>query len=224
MSQKFSVLVVDCPWSFSDKLQQSEVPRGAAANYSTMSISQIKQMQVKDISDPEGAILALWVPSSLLQEGLDVMKAWGFCHKQTYIWVKTKKNPLIDIAKQFIKSFKNLNLDEIKNIINNFNYNNSLSFGMGRLFRQTHEICLIGTNNNKIYKKLCNKSQRSVSFGENLRHSVKPNHLQNSLEIMFPDSNKIEIFARRTKDGWTCIGNEVCNGEDINVSIKKLIL
>ena len=34
-----------------------------------------------------------------------------------------------------------------------FNMSDMLAFGMGRLFRQTHEICLIGTNNNNIYKK-----------------------------------------------------------------------
>lgn len=224
MSNKFSVIISDPPWSFSDKLQQSDVPRGAAANYSTMTISQIKEIPVNLIADPDGAILALWVPSSLLQEGLDVMKAWGFAHKQTYVWVKTKKSPLASLAKDLLK---NIDLSSFKqtinNYTNNFNYNNLLSFGMGRLFRQSHEICLIGTNNNKIYKKLANKSQRSVSFGENLRHSCKPEHLQDSLDMMFPECNKLEMFARRIKKGWTCIGNQVCNGEDIIYSIKKLM-
>ncbi len=94
---------------------------------------------------------------------------------------------------------------------------------MGRLFRQTHEICLIGTNNNKIYKKLKNKSQRSVSFGENLKHSAKPEHLQNSLDEMFPGTEKLEMFARRHRKDWLCVGNEICNGEDIRDSLKNLI-
>jgi N6-adenosine-specific RNA methylase IME4 len=97
-----------------------------------------------------------------------------------------------------------------------------LSFGMGRLFRQTHEICLIGTSNNKIYTKLANKSQRSVSFAPNLRHSAKPKDLQDSLEIMFPKANKIELFARRERKDWICLGNEILNGEDIRDSLKKL--
>lgn len=212
MNKKFQIVVADCPWAFSDKLEQSDVKRGAAANYNT---------------------LCLWVPSSLLQEGLDTMNAWGFKHKQTYIWVKNKKDPISLLrthAVKFIKnalkfkSFSNKDyLDGLNATFDLFNMNNLLAFGMGRLFRQTHEICLIGTNNNKIYKLLKNKSQRSVSFGENLKHSAKPEHLQDSLEIMFPGLNYLELFARRNKTGWTCLGNEVCNGEDINDSIKKLL-
>lgn len=231
MSKKFQVIVSDPPWSFADSLKMSDVKRGAAANYSLMLNSDIVGLDVKSIADPNGCVLALWVPSTLLQVGLDTMKAWGFEHKQIYIWVKTKKNPLEEVSKIIKKAFKNAKgipfntgiKDVFVNACNKFSLANSLSFFMGRLFRQTHEICLIGINNKKIYKKLKNKSQRSVSFGENLKHSAKPNHLQNSLEIMFPDTDKLEMFARRELPGWTCLGNEVCNGEDIRVSLKKLI-
>lgn len=243
MGKKYQVIVADPAWSFSDSLKMSDVARGAKANYNTMTISQIKGMPVKDISDPNGAILALWVPSSLLQEGLDTMKAWGFTHKQTYVWVKTKKEPFGEVYKGMKKNLyssikwlvehkfpKNQSRSYIMDVtirglskLGFINLESILSFGMGRLFRQTHEICLIGINNKKIYKLLANKSQRSVSFGENLRHSAKPEHLQDSLEIMFPGTNKIELFARRVRPGWECYGNEVCNGEDIYVSLAKLI-
>ena len=91
MSKSFNIIVADPPWNFKDSLKMSDVARGASSNYSVMSILDIKQLPVKDITDPNGAVLALWVPSSLLQEGLDTMNAWGFKHKQTYVWVKTKK-------------------------------------------------------------------------------------------------------------------------------------
>jgi mRNA m6A methyltransferase catalytic subunit len=235
----FRVIVADPPWSFKDSLKMSDVARGAAANYKVMTISDIKQLPIKDYADPSGAILALWVPSSLLQEGLDTMKAWGFKHKQTYIWVKTKKEPLKGLVKSTRKLFSDLKSlakamvrvgadtadlkKEFNSTIKQFEMNSLLAFGMGRLFRQTHEICLVGTNNNKIYKQLKNKSQRSVSFGENLKHSAKPEHLQDSLEIMFPKGRKLELFARRHRAGWECLGNEICNGEDITVSLAKLV-
>ena len=217
----------------------SDTPRGAAGNYQLMSNEDIKKIPINCIADPEGAILAMWVPSSLLQEGLDVMNAWGFNQKQTYIWVKTKKIPHITFSKYLTKNFiKKLpsiySLDTYKKTINSIqdslkdiNMNDVLSFGMGRLFRQCHEICLIGTNNNKIYKNLFNKSQRSVSFAENLRHSTKPENLQDSLELMFPgEANRIELFARRQRKGWFCLGNDspMAKGEDIFESIKKLTL
>ena len=244
MSKKFTVIVADPPWNFKDSLSMSDVARGAQANYSTMTISKIKGLPVNTLADPNGSVLALWIPSSLLQEGLDTMKAWGFNHKQTYVWVKVKKTAFgedFKRAKKDLKeTFKFLTTDGWKkkaltshirdyslSYAGRFTFlvgrlSEILSFGMGRLFRQTHEICLIGTNNNKIYKKLLNKSQRSVSFGENLKHSAKPEHLQESLELMFPNQNYLELFARRIRPGWTCLGNEICNGEDITVSIAKL--
>lgn len=227
---KFKVIVADCPWDFSDSLKMSDVKRGARANYSTMTLQEIKDIPVKDYIDDDGAILALWVPSSLLQDGLDVMKSWGFTHKQTYVWVKIKKEPFKNTFKSIFKNMLDgINLLTKKSLLKvlndktkEFNINTILSFGMGRLFRQTHEICLIGTSNNKIYKSLQNKSQRSVCFAQNLKHSAKPEDLQNSLELMFPNSNLLELFARRIRKNWTCLGNEICNGEDINISLSKL--
>lgn len=233
---KYRVIVADPPWSFKDSLKMSDVARGAAANYKVMTISDIKQLPIKDYADPNGSILALWIPSSLLQDGLDTMKAWGFKHKQTYVWVKTKKESLGTLRKAFTKAVKTalkagnwdaFQFPEIRDLFvqtaKDFSLTDMLSFGMGRLFRQTHEICLIGTNNNKIYKHLANKSQRSVSFAENLKHSAKPEALQDSLETMFPKGKKLELFARRHRPDWTCLGNEICNGEDITVSLAKLI-
>jgi len=40
-------------------------------------------------------------------------------------------------------------------------------------------------------------------------HSHKPECAYKMLEDMFPDTNKIELFAREKKQGWDCWGNEV---------------
>lgn len=231
--KKFSVIVADPPWPFKDSLKMSDVKRGAEANYHTMTISDIQQLDVKSICNPSGAVLCLWVPGSLLQEGLDTMKAWGFTHKQTFVWVKTKKHKF----DRFIKWIKKSVLRHQQVCYDKFAYDRAinavienlsrvslfdeLAFGMGRLFRQSHEICLVGISDNRIYKKLKNKSQRSVIFAENLRHSAKPDDLQDSLEAMFPKAHKLEMFARRVKAGWTCLGDEI-DGKDIRDALAEL--
>lgn len=235
----FRVIVADPPWIFNDELKMSDVKRSAASNYDVMTISDIKKLPIKDFADPNGCLLALWVPSSLLQDGLDTMKAWGFTQKQTYVWVKTKKESLNSLIPSLVTTAIDLAGDlkhgvwgpkakhatvkkAIKETAKKFSLQDILAFGMGRLFRQTHEICLIGTSNNKIYKILADKSQRSVSLAENLKHSAKPEHLQNSLDQMFPNTPKMELFARRHRPNWVCLGNEICNGEDIRDSLAKL--
>lgn len=225
MGKKFSVIVADPPWPFKDSLKMSDVKRGAQANYDTMTMREIYELPVEKVCNPDGAVLCLWVPGSLLQEGLNTMKAWGFNHKQIYVWVKTKKPD--NLKKDLFKTALGM-VDDFRNkiskrqMLKNFTINlgSSLGFGMGRLFRQTHEICLIGTRG-KINSRIANKSQRSVSFAENLRHSAKPEHLQNSLEIMFPKARKLELFARRLRPGWTCLGNEI-DGKDIRDALAAL--
>lgn len=225
---KFNIIVSDCPWRPQDNLAMSNTKRGAASNYNTISTDELCALPVKDIADQNGSILALWCIGSMLEDGMRVMKAWGFTQKSVYVWIKTKQpKSLKDIVfKDLLKTAKRnptAIIDELSNIV--FKAGEwLLSFGLGHLFRQSHEICLIGVNNNKIYSKLENRSQRSVCFEENKGHSIKPDILQDQLEIMFPDKSikKCEIFARRQRKGWVCLGNEI-NGQDIRVSLQKII-
>jgi N6-adenosine-specific RNA methylase IME4 len=236
MKQTFQIVIADPPWgAFNDKLKMSDVKRGAEANYSTMTTVQIMTLPIKEITDPKGAILALWVPASILQDGLDVMKAWGFEQKQIYVWAKIKKNPFGELSKIFGQLLKkkqsivsNLHqtfLDLLQEAIYQVSLVNFLSFGLGRLFRSCNEVCLIGVNNTGIYKQLMNKSQRSMCFAPNLGHSIKPEALQDSLELMFPNSvgHRVELFARRQRPGWICLGNALFPYEDIKVSLRRLI-
>lgn len=225
---KFNIIVSDCPWMLDDSLTMSNTPRGAKANYPLLDTNELCKLKVKEISDPDGCILVLWALGSMLEDAMKVMKSWGFKQKQIFVWVKTKKQPLEKLKKNIRKNKKLSGSDLISKLeseVDSFNLNETLAFGMGRLFRQTHELCLIGINSTKIYKKLKNKSQRSVSFSGATKHSVKPNDLQDYIDLMFPDKNlnKLEMFARRTRPDWYVIGNEVCSGEDIRDSINRLI-
>lgn len=199
---KFSVIVADPAWAFNDNLKKMKRPvkRAAAAQYNVMTAAQIAAIPVADVADPLGCMLALWVPSSFLDHGLQVMKAWGFSLRQTWVWVKLKK----DHAKEQ-------------------DPNNSTRVGMGRLFRQSHEIALIGVSGKSVYPLLQDRSQRSVGFDINVGHSIKPETLQDRLDLMFPSANKIELFARRTRPGWTCLGNAI-DGKDITQVVQELAL
>jgi N6-adenosine-specific RNA methylase IME4 len=229
---KFSCIVADPAWEFSDRLNNPKgIKRGAGANYQTMTNEDIIALPVKSLADPDGCLLALWVPSSLLQTGLDVMKAWGFEMKTTFVWVKIKKDPFEGLRKALSIDDPRSLKERMTEVFNAFSWQNTLAFGMGRTFRASHEICLIGINNTGIYKKLDNRSQRTISleeepatlFAPNLGHSTKPDGLQNSLDLMFPNVAKIELYARRERMGWACLGNEIGMKEDLRVSIPKLL-
>jgi len=196
------LICADPPWGFSDglKAMKDGVKRSAQSQYKTMSAGEVAGMPVPSIVDPAGCLLALWVPGSMLQAGLDVMTAWGFKQKQVWVWTKLKK----DHEKE---------LDP----------NKRTRVGMGHLFRQSHEIALIGTAGKSIYPLLKNKGQRSVGFDLNLGHSIKPETLQNSLDLMFPSTFKVELFARRSRLNWTCLGDAI-DGKDICTAIHDLAM
>lgn len=196
---KFNVIIADPPWKFDDKLTMSSVKRGAESQYKgVLSVDDIVNIDVQSIVGDWG-VLALWVPSSMLSDGLRTMTSWGFRQTTTYVWGKTTKSGKIE-------------------------------FGMGRMFRGSHEIALIGTCG-KPYANLQNKSQRSLIVDEDLppdfelalneMYSKKPQNLHNSFNLMFPDAKKLELFARRHTEGWTCTGNEL-DGLDVRESLAKL--
>lgn len=41
------------------------------------------------------------------------------------------------------------------------------------------------------------------------RHSQKPEIAYQIIERLYPETNKLELYARKTRDGWDCWGNEV---------------
>lgn len=226
MAKLFNLVVCDPPWSFSDKLRQSKTKRGAASQYKTMTDDRIITMGIEKIAAKD-SLIALWVPSSKLQTGMDCLKAWGFTQKQTWIWVKVKNQPLKELNKRIRKDKKpqkTIDLKDVYSYINDFDINETLGFGMGRIGRNVHELVLIGVKGS-ISKKIKNKSQRTVFFAPISKHSAKPEILQERLEIIFPKSKKIEIFARRERKGWTVIGNEcpATKGQDIYDSLNNLI-
>ena len=202
----FELIVADPPWSFDDGLKKMRNPvkRSAVSQYPTMTPSEVCALDVENLANPDGCVLALWTPGSMLQHGLEAISAWGFTYKQNFVWVKIKNNAL-----------------KIETDMNKMT-----RVGMGRLFRQSHEIALIATRNKtprkSIYNLLDNKGQRSVAFDLNKGHSTKPPTLQDRLELMFPAAKKLEMFARRNRSGWTSIGDGVTN-RDIKDSIKDLV-
>jgi N6-adenosine-specific RNA methylase IME4 len=46
-------------------------------------------------------------------------------------------------------------------------------------------------------------------------HSAKPDYVQNTLDLMYPNYAKVELFARRERPGWDAFGNEIGNKEGL---------
>jgi N6-adenosine-specific RNA methylase IME4 len=89
--RKFKTILADPPWQFINRTGKMAPEHKRLSRYSTMTLPEICQLPVKQVSD-DPAHLYLWVPNALLPEGLEVMKAWGFNYKSNLIWHKIRKD------------------------------------------------------------------------------------------------------------------------------------
>lgn len=80
--------------------------------------------------------------------------------------------------------------------------------GMGRYVRNAHEVCLIGSRG-KGHRLIANRAVPSVFDAPRGEHSAKPDAFYELVERLAGDGPRVELFARRRRPGWTCMGNEV---------------
>lgn len=88
---KFSTILADPPWQFTNRTGKMAPEHKRLARYPTMTLQEIKDMPVEAIA-ADTAHLYLWVPNALLAEGLQVMDNWGFTYKTNVIWYKIRKD------------------------------------------------------------------------------------------------------------------------------------
>jgi N6-adenosine-specific RNA methylase IME4 len=86
-NKEYDVIYADPPWRYNDVLKlQNE---GAANHYNTMNIQDICNLPINKISKKD-SILFMWVTMPMLEDGMKVIKAWGFKYKTCgFCWIKT---------------------------------------------------------------------------------------------------------------------------------------
>ena len=93
---KFDVIYADPPWRFRNFSMSERAVRGEKwerANgrpiYDTMNTEDIASLDIQSIA-AKNCILFLWVTFPKLEDGLHVIKSWGFEYKTIgFCWVKT---------------------------------------------------------------------------------------------------------------------------------------
>lgn len=90
-SELYSTILADPPWQFQNRTGKMAPEHKRLLRYPTMSLDEIKSLPVDRLA-AEPSHLYLWCPNALLQEGLEVMKAWGFQYKSNLIWHKERKD------------------------------------------------------------------------------------------------------------------------------------
>ena len=89
--KKYQVIYADPPWQFDSKKYQDgnrDFDKLEVNHYSTMTIDELKQLPVSDITEKD-SICFMWVTDSHLKEGIEVLESWGFKYKTIgFNWIK----------------------------------------------------------------------------------------------------------------------------------------
>ena len=86
---KYRVIYADPPWKYGNSGLDDY--GHAERHYPTMSIKELSALPVKELTE-DNAVLFLWATSPLLEECFEVIRAWGFEYKTSFVWDKVGHN------------------------------------------------------------------------------------------------------------------------------------
>ncbi len=87
-----------------------------------------------------------------------------------------------------------------------------LHVGMGYHTRSNAEFCLLAKRGAGLPRQ--SRSVQQVCVSPVQRHSEKPAEIRRRIEELYAPARPVELFARTTAPGWTCLGDEI-DGQDI---------
>jgi N6-adenosine-specific RNA methylase IME4 len=84
---KFRVIYADPPWKYGNTMPDYFVEQGD--HYQLLELEEICAIPIKDIVEDD-AVLFIWVTSPILEEAFEVIRAWGFEYKSSFVWNKER--------------------------------------------------------------------------------------------------------------------------------------
>ena len=175
--QKFGLLSIDPPWKF----KAGHSARSTENHYPTMTIPEIKALDIKSLAAPDCALF-MWTTPPFLALSIDVLRAWQFRYVSVaFTWVKLRKSHRDALF-----------LD------------GDMFVGLGHTTRKSSELCLLAKRGKP---KRLDRNVHEIIFAARREHSRKPDEAARRMEKLYPGP-KLEIFARTSRPGWTAWGNE----------------
>lgn len=189
----FQLIMADPPWRF-DLYSKAGEAKAPQAHYDCMSLDDIAAMPVSALA-ADNAVLMLWACNPMLQQALDVMRAWGFTFKTAGTWVKRTVRGKDAFGTGYILRSSN----------EPFLIGTRGSPRSARNVRSTVASYEDGTT-----ARPGDGWDSSVVTIEAVarEHSRKPDEAFAAAEALLPGARRIELFSRQSRPGWASWGHE----------------
>jgi N6-adenosine-specific RNA methylase IME4 len=190
LKPKFRAILADPPWRFKSYAASAnpESDRHVERHYSTMTLDEIKALDVASVAHADGCHLFLWTTGPFLPKSLDVIEAWGFRYSA--------------IAFTWVKLLKTFETDQLRFIpADEHDFHVSLGFTT----RKNTELCLLARRGNA---KRVARNVRELITSPRREHSRKPDETHERIE-QYCAGPYLELFGRSERKGWIVRGDEV---------------
>ena len=178
---RFGCILADPPWSYQN--MSSKAHGAAVSAFDCMTDIDIGNVPVSQWC-LDDSWLALWATFPKLPEAMNVMDLWGFTYVTAVPWVKTIPST------------------------------GCIARGVGFHTMGAAELLLLGRHGQAKLKTRDGtpigllEGQQKTFYSPRGRHSEKPECVQDWLGRRY-DGPYLELFARRFRLGWVCLGHEL---------------
>lgn len=175
----YDVILADPPWSYYGQ----QAKWGAAAKfYATAPDEAIVRLPVPDLLTDRG-VLFLWATSPRLDVAMACLAEWKLHFRGVaFVWVKARKDGG-PIGAQGVRP---------------------------SIVKPTAEYVLAASRVAKGRPmSLGDEGVPNVILAPKRAHSQKPEEVRDSIDRLYPEASKLELFARSERPGWDAWGNEV---------------
>lgn len=198
---KYGAILIDPPVPF-EVWSGALGSRTAETHYALMRWADLAALgpAIDAVALPD-ACLFLWVCAPLVPETLRMAEAWGWTYKTTaFTWVKTTQDRMgMGIKMGY---WTRANAEQV------------WLFTRGKPSRRSKGV-LQALHTLSDYAA---ESPAVCTYPG--KHSAKPEEVASRIARLV-DGPYLELFARRRRDGWTCVGNEL-DGLDIRDSLARV--
>ncbi|MBD2511128.1 adenine-specific DNA methyltransferase [Nostoc muscorum FACHB-395] len=158
--------------------------------YQPMRTEEILALPIPELCGSNGCILWLWFTNNHMIEAAQCLETWGFELKTILTWEKVTKD------------------------------GTKTHLGVGHWLRNSTEHCALAVRGNvKAFAGRTLTNQSTILHSPRREHSRKPESFYQLVDKLCPDITKLEMFARESRDGWDCWGDEADLFDQLNAEI-----
>ena len=96
IEKKYDIIYMDPPWDYGGgffKSSDGKRPRTTLEDYDTMSMDELKAMDIQSVANKD-CLIYMWVTNSFLKKGIELGEHWGWDYSNVaFVWYKHASLP-----------------------------------------------------------------------------------------------------------------------------------